>query len=808
MKRSTILSFILIVFGVQHVVAQRETRLVDNHLYEQLKMGNMLTGLEKIKDLSSGDEFRVTPSLPQPLTTGCDYWIPRDGSWPIVPFTNGTPPQYRNDDGSTALITLPFSFCFYGTLLTQLYINNNGNVSFGAPYTTFTGAPFPNTNFVMVAPFWSDVDTRGVGSGLVYYKLTASHLIVQWENVGYFNAHVDKRNSFQLVLSDGNDPIIRQGKNVSFCYKNMEWTTGDASGGTNGFGGTAATVGINRGDGIDYIQFGRFDRAGGSYDGPYGASDGIDFLDNTYFSLDACFPNANIPPIVNSLSGCDTLHICAGDTFLLNATYSSPEPTQVTTTSFFANGLSGTTVLSNTSGSQAGISVQIVAQQSDVGYHTVYLSAIDDGSPPEALAVTVVVHVLAASSAAFTIAPSACLGDTVSLNFSGAGVPSTIYSWNFAGGRVISGTGSGPYEVQWNSPGSHHVLLSVSDQGSCTDSSEAIIQVNQIPVAFASHEDLNCFGDNSGLASVTVATGNPPFNILWNTTPAQSGDTAFNLSPGNYTVVVSDLAGCTTQQNVTINEPPALVMISQFVNDSCGTSNGSATVRVNGGTAPFSYRWNGGPFQPSPALNKIPEGFYSVMVKDFHGCVTSGSGNIVGGPRPEARFDFNPDVVFLYDPKCVFTDHSVNAVQWHWDFADGETSSEKNPVHFFKKDGLLTVTETVYNIYGCTDTYEKEIYVDGFSSFYLPSTFTPDNDGKNDVFIPFTTGVIPVDYQMQIFDRWGKILFSSDDILRGWDGKNSINNSMVPGGMYVYRFVFYDYRNEFHELVGTVMVLK
>jgi len=325
------------------------------------------------------NEFRVVPQHPRTSTAGgCTYWIPRDSSWQIVPFTIGTSPQYRNDDGSSPLITLPFNFCLYGTSHNDAYINNNGNVSFGGPYSTFTAVGFPSNQYIMVAPFWADVDTRNLVSGLVYYKVTPTHLIVQWDSVGYYSQHIDKVNTFQLIITNGNDPIIPQGKNVSFYYEDMQWTTGDASSGINGFGGTAATVGVNRGNGIDYIQIGKFDHAGTSYDGPLGANDGVSFLDYTYFAIDACFSNANVPPIANSPNGCDTVYVCAGDTFNLSADFLSPEPAQNTTASFNGNGIGGVTILNNTSGNIASISVQIVTQATAPGFYPVALLGIDN----------------------------------------------------------------------------------------------------------------------------------------------------------------------------------------------------------------------------------------------------------------------------------------------------------------------------------------------------------------------------------------------------------------------------------------------
>jgi hypothetical protein len=109
--------------------------------------------------------------------------------------------------------------CFYGQNINSVYINNNGNVSFGAAYGTFTANSFPDPTFIMVAPFWADVDTRGNGSGVVYYKLTANYLIVRWQSVGYYSMYDDKLNDFQLILTDGSDPILPAGNNVSLLRR-------------------------------------------------------------------------------------------------------------------------------------------------------------------------------------------------------------------------------------------------------------------------------------------------------------------------------------------------------------------------------------------------------------------------------------------------------------------------------------------------------------------------------------------------------------------------------------------------------------
>ena len=229
-----------------------------------------------------------------------DVLIPRDDDFVLA--------LGANDDGSTDLIPLGFSFNLYGTTYDGVYINNNGNVTFAGPLFTFTPFAFPSDTPI-VGPFFADVDTRGAGSGLVYYKAEPGRFTVLWEEVGYFNRNTDKLNTFELVLTDGTDPIAGPGNNVCLSYADMNWTTGDLSGGTDGFGGTAAIAGANAGDDASFFTLGRFDQPGNAYDGPGGDNDGVDYLDGR----DLCFSTSdsatNIPPIAQGISDGDVIEI-------------------------------------------------------------------------------------------------------------------------------------------------------------------------------------------------------------------------------------------------------------------------------------------------------------------------------------------------------------------------------------------------------------------------------------------------------------------------------------------------------------------
>jgi len=161
----------------------------------------------------------------------------------------------RNDDGSSNGLPLPFALNFFGTVHETFFINNNGNVTFESPTGQFTPDPFPASSNPMIAPFWGDVDTRCGACGAVYVAAPNSDtVVVTWNNVGYFSSHSDLTNNFQLILRNQSAATGHDGDfDIEFRFDRLEWVTGDASGGQNGFGGTAAQAGFDAGDGVNFF---------------------------------------------------------------------------------------------------------------------------------------------------------------------------------------------------------------------------------------------------------------------------------------------------------------------------------------------------------------------------------------------------------------------------------------------------------------------------------------------------------------------------------------------------------------------------
>jgi hypothetical protein len=324
------------------------------------------------------------------------------GTWTLVDFCvsncegnrpAGPPGCNRNDDDTSA-VALPFTFTLFGDTYTATNVSNNGNLNFGACNSAFTATGFPaGGGLAMVAGFWGDVDTgneNNPGLGAVWQRFVDSDgdtdidtFVVTWDNVGYFNLQGNLRNTFQIAISDGTNPTMGIGNNVCFSYSDMAWTTGSASGGVGGFGGTPATVGVNRGDGVDFAQVGRFNEDNANYDGPAGNNDGVHYLDNQNFCFNAT--GQNVCPIPQNFPPADTFTVFApGGVLNAQVQFSSPEFNQ--TTSLVVVDVDGALpaglVLTNTPGNPATLDLDWAVDCDDEGLYRLDIAATD--SDPEA----------------------------------------------------------------------------------------------------------------------------------------------------------------------------------------------------------------------------------------------------------------------------------------------------------------------------------------------------------------------------------------------------------------------------------------
>ena len=181
-------------------------------------------------------------------------------------------------------------------------------------------------------------------------------------------------------------------------------------------------------------------------------------------------------------------------------------------------------------------------------------------------------------------------------------------------------------------------------------------------------------------------------------------------------------------------------------------------------------------------------------------------------PLPTALFSMDPEKTTIFNPIVQFNDQSIGNVQaWTWDFAGIGASADQNPLYKFPADtGTFPITLTVTTDKLCEDDVTELLRMGGEYNIYVPNSFTPNGDGQNDVFAPRGIGIDPTQYSLQIYDRWGGLIFESNDLNQPWDGRHQGTTKMAQNGVYIWKIVAHDSTDESngHEYTGTVNLIR
>jgi gliding motility-associated-like protein len=206
-----------------------------------------------------------------------------------------------------------------------------------------------------------------------------------------------------------------------------------------------------------------------------------------------------------------------------------------------------------------------------------------------------------------------------------------------------------------------------------------------------------------------------------------------------------------------------------------------------------------------------------VKTKGTNGCTSTYSleAPVIVHPLPHTELNWNPDPVTTTDNNVTFYPNHlygpIASYQYEFQGTNGvsgyDSSSTKNPTRIFDHIGKYPVLLISTTDKGCSDTLYKIIEVRDEFSVYIPNTFTPNGDNLNDVFNVRGVGLSKDGYSMEIYDRWGNLVYSSKDLLKGWDG--TIKNLNGEVGVYVYKVkVNGDNGQGKKEYVGHVSLLK
>jgi len=359
----------------------------------------------------------------------------------------------------------------------------------------------------------------------------------------------------------------------------------------------------------------------------------------------------------------------------------------------------------------------------------------------------------------------------VSCNTLGGTSPYT-YSWSPSGGIADTAKNLGP--------NTYTCLL--TDAHGCTATTVATIIEPAVLRDSINPLILQCFGDGNGRDTVRVAGGTTPYTYSWS--PA-GGTNAYvsGLSAITYTCLVTDAHGCVKSATVSVSQPSAITATHSSVNAICKALNGTASVVPAGGTGPYSYSWTPIPWTLQNLTGAGPN-TYTCMVNDANGCklpvvVTIGQSfnHLIPGPYAYPVYGVAPDTV-------SFADSTRNAVQWSWVFGDGGSMNGQHTSNVYTDPGIYTVTELITDQYGCDTTGTLVIHVKEHPSYIkVPNVFTPNDDGKNDLWEVKSFAI--TEYDLKIYDRWGTLMAHFTHPWLGWDGL-TFSGSKAAEGTYYY----------------------
>jgi gliding motility-associated-like protein len=196
----------------------------------------------------------------------------------------------------------------------------------------------------------------------------------------------------------------------------------------------------------------------------------------------------------------------------------------------------------------------------------------------------------------------------------------------------------------------------------------------------------------------------------------------------------------------------------------------------------------------------------SLRITDAFGCSsTLHAENLISVyPVPEARFSFTPNEADVINPLIQFLDESENAATWNWTFSDGGVSVEQNPEHTFPDTGNYSACLKVSSSYGCESFICKSLEISPYPSLFAPNAFTPNGDGTNDIFVVKMKYIDK--YFLEIFNRWGELLYETRDQNSGWDGLYMERKCQED--VYVWRVTYTDIQRKSDQIIGRVTLIE
>lgn len=362
--------------------------------------------------------------------------------------------------------------------------------------------------------------------------------------------------------------------------------------------------------------------------------------------------------------------------------------------------------------------------------------------------------------------------------------PVTQFQWNNGNtGQTITNLSAGVYTV-----------VGTDAQGCSASASAVVYEPAPMQLDF-DIQSLVCNNDSIGAIRAIAQGGTPGYTYAWNTGEAVSK--IVNLGPGIFTITVTDKNGCTTERSTELSQPNSPDILAEVLAPSCHSgSDGLVRLTVTGGIIPYRFSLDGENYSGSSVFLGLAAGAYTVFVRDGAGCVTSQPVTLID-PPPLALL-VSPDITITLGDSVLLSANAANAVgiplyTWQSALTDTLICSGASPgcptifvIPYYSNVYFVTATDEN----GCQAAASVRVEVDKPRGVFVPSGFSPNSDGNNELLVVHGKGSQIRQVKMfKVFDRWGELVyedtnFEVNDQQRGWNG--TFRGQDCQGGVYVW----------------------
>lgn len=400
------------------------------------------------------------------------------------------------------------------------------------------------------------------------------------------------------------------------------------------------------------------------------------------------------------------------------------------------------------------------------------------------------------------------------VDFTNTGSKGLSYNWDFG-----DGTSSSAENPQHNyaGVGNYNVLFTVTDSNACPTSATTNKPVNILNAAlivadFSHSASPVCLGSSFAFTNSSQNAVSYRWFFGDGDSSQATNPTHTYLQVGQYTVVLIATNSCgisdTTEKTVEVIQ--IIVQASgSIVGGGCSPATFTTTNTSQNAT---QYLWifpdGSTSTEATPIITLVETGNFQITLIASNPAACSISDtlifNVTVASTPLANFEFSPDFPARGD-SILFTNLSVQADSFYWSFGDQTFSTLKNPGHSYATKGLYTICLTAVNkSTGCSDIYCGVIDVKDKLFVFVPTAFSPNGDGLNDLLIPLGNEIASLHFK--VFNRWGELLFETNELRKGWDGfyKDKLQNVDV----YIYEVTGMATNGETFSTKGMVTLMK